>query len=260
LREALAAADHDFVRAEPRKAAGKPRPRPGLKRSAKSKPGIFKGRISTLVAALACAGIIGGIVVNALVLQKTRHPAPLFAHRPQHQAPAEKPAPAAIPLPAAPPKPSPAVPQIPLNNPQAAKPEETPGAHPVPPETVPAAPGAAALSDPITQYLKAGAHPAEPARKAELLAERALPKQERPMAGVKPQKEVAAPKPDKDIEEAQRRLIKLGFVLEADGRMGEATRKAIQQYERDHKLAVDGEVSGLLLRQFAKEAGGRPAQ
>ncbi len=54
---------------------------------------------------------------------------------------------------------------------------------------------------------------------------------------------------------AQRALIKLGYVLKADGVAGAATRQAIERYERDHKLPVRGELTPALMRQLSAASG-----
>ena len=50
-------------------------------------------------------------------------------------------------------------------------------------------------------------------------------------------------------------LVKLGFVLIPDGLAGAATRHAITRYERDHGLAVNGEVTPALIRRLSAETG-----
>jgi peptidoglycan hydrolase-like protein with peptidoglycan-binding domain len=57
------------------------------------------------------------------------------------------------------------------------------------------------------------------------------------------------------VRAAQRALVKLGFVLNPDGLAGAATRHAITRYERDHGLAVHGEVTPALVRRLSAETG-----
>lgn len=63
------------------------------------------------------------------------------------------------------------------------------------------------------------------------------------------------PAPDKSVRDAQRALVKLGFVLKADGVAGTATRKAIARYERDHGLPVRGQLTPALMQRLCAEAG-----
>jgi hypothetical protein len=63
------------------------------------------------------------------------------------------------------------------------------------------------------------------------------------------------PAPSKAVLNAQRALVKLGFVLKPDGVPGNATRQAVARYERDHGLPVRGELTPALMRRLASEAG-----
>ncbi len=63
------------------------------------------------------------------------------------------------------------------------------------------------------------------------------------------------PAHSKAVLNAQRALVKLGFVLKANGVVGASTRKAVARYERDHGLAVRGELTPALMRRLSAEAG-----
>jgi hypothetical protein len=116
LREALARSDHDFVVSaparsrQPRKKSGNALALAGA--AVMRKPG-------RMLAAVVFAGLLCGIVANALFFQTARHPAPIF-HGPVIARPATPPAPQAIPMP----------PQRPLERVIA---PQSPNAIPVPP-------------------------------------------------------------------------------------------------------------------------------
>ena len=62
-----------------------------------------------------------------------------------------------------------------------------------------------------------------------------------------------APDDSTDIKKAQARLLQLGYYKgKADGVIGRGTTDAISSFERDHGLAVDGEVSPTLLAALEK--------
>lgn len=184
-----------------------------------------------LIAGALCVATIAGILVNALILQKTRHPAPLFARATPVRGvkeisiaetsppPAPRPAPHAA---AALPTSDKAAGSPPLEKPAAGRLRQTPAA--------PAGDAVEARQhDPISQLLKA-------------------PPAHEPQAA-------AAPAPNKSVLAAQRALVKLGFVLKTDGVAGTTTRQAIERYERDRKLPVRGEVTPGLLRRLSAESG-----
>ncbi len=168
------------------------------------------------------------ILLNALVWQRTRHPAPLFG-RAAPTAAANEPAIAKL-IAVPPPQPRPAAPSLQAHDKPVEKPplEMTPGLHPQPTRANSPPP-----RDEILQLLKAS--PASPAR----------PK----AANAKPSAR------DKTVRAAQRALVKLGFVLNPDGLAGAATRRAIKRYERDHGLAAYGEVTAALIRRLSAETG-----
>jgi hypothetical protein len=244
LREALARSDNDFLVAEPRRKNPAPQPARfgtiiGIAR--------FLRRLAhypNRIAGALLFGIAGAIVVNALELQTSRHPAPLFGHAPQ-------PAPVA----------SSALAPAPRSPPQSAAPAHVARAEVPPPQpaaTAPAAMPAPSIhapvaADPLGQFLRqserpaprhhalvaAGEPPARPDRISQILGENSGP----------------PPKPSRAVLAAQRALVKLGYVLQTDGIDGEATHRAIAQYESDHHLPARGDLSAKLLRRLGAEAG-----
>jgi hypothetical protein len=172
-------------------------------------------------------GLIIAICVNALVLQQSRHPAPLF--RKSFALPAsvarapEKPqaATAASIVPAQPaPDPigqllqSPAAQSV--SDPEMAAAAQGPGAK----QGAEAKP----IRDPISQLLKSNAAQTTPEQSKTVLA-------------------------------AQRALVKLGFALKPDGIVGSATRQAVEQFERDRGLPVHGELSPKVLHELSAQSG-----
>jgi hypothetical protein len=217
LREALAAADHDFVLVEPASRSKRTRANAlGAKRRGASRP---TWRYRGIVASALCAATIAGILVNALVLQKTRHPAPLFARAAPPSGVKEPSIAEPTPLPA--PRPS--------SNAAAADPtNDKPPAQKSPAEKLQAEP---AQLDPIAQLLRTPP----------------TAREEKPAASAALSKSA--------IAAAQRALMKLGFVLEGDGVAGKTTRQAIERYERDRGLPVKGELTPKLLRRLGAESG-----
>lgn len=60
---------------------------------------------------------------------------------------------------------------------------------------------------------------------------------------------------DKRTLLAQRALVKLGYVLRADGKFGGATRQALEKFERDSGLPVKGELTPKILRRLSASSG-----
>ncbi len=54
---------------------------------------------------------------------------------------------------------------------------------------------------------------------------------------------------------AQRALQKLGYEVTPDGHLGAATRQALEKFERDRRLSVNGELSPKLLHELADAVG-----
>jgi hypothetical protein len=210
LREVLARADHDFLFPEPGRRSRRPSRQRGLRflqlaRRAAAHP--------NRLAAILFAGLIVAICVNALELQQTRHPAPLFR------------------MSFAPYPPPPAKPRA--SNPQSVR------VIPLPPP------------DPIGQLLQStGTKPVRPAIKPSAEAE---PSRDPITQLLKD--DGTASQPSKNVLAAQRALVELGFVLEPDGIEGDATRRAIEQFERDHGLPVHGELTPKVLHELSVRSG-----
>jgi putative peptidoglycan binding protein len=232
LHEVLAAADHDFVLTGP--ASKLKRWRQKLltaRRRGSRRTGRWSQRYLSIPATGFFVATAAAIILNALVWQRTRHPAPLFARAAPVApvAPAKEPTIAgliAVPLP----QPQPAVTAIqPYDEPVEKPSLEMPaGGHPRQIRVSSAPP-----RDQISHLLKVSpASPGRPATADETLAAHR-----------------------KSVLAAQRALVKLGFVLNPDGVAGAATRQAIERYERDRGLPVHGEVTPALMRHISAETG-----
>ncbi|MEJ0052646.1 MAG: peptidoglycan-binding protein [Methylovirgula sp.] len=233
MREALARSDNDFLVAEPR------RRKPAARKSSLSKLiGVarFLGGVANYPNRVAGALLVAmavAITVNALELQTTRHPAPLFGH-----ATAQVEAASAI---------APAPPaRVVVPAPESAS---------VPTPYVSAAPVAPAPNaDPLGQFIRQDeapgpAHNKRPSRPAAPHAD--------PISQIlheDSQTSDVPPKPSRTVLGVQRALVKLGFVLEPDGIEGDATRKAITQFERDHHLPTRADLSPKVIRALRAES------
>jgi hypothetical protein len=260
LREALAHSDHDFVVAEPRRR--KPQPK------AQQRRGFvwFAAAIVRMMFRLAAYPnrILGGLVfavviaiaVNALLLQHSRHPAPLF-HRPvadDLHVPATQTAQTIVRTPLAPlnpvpvdaPKPAPQ----PTNSDQIGQllttdgPSQSSGNDAGAPQTAPVP-----LTAPAPQPTKHDAI-------AHLLAVPAAHEASREsVTKDATAHDVPADEQPKTILAVQRALVKLGYVVRPDGEMGAVTRHALAQYERDHGLPADPHLTAKLLHRLSTETG-----
>ncbi|WP_114945527.1 peptidoglycan-binding domain-containing protein [Microvirga calopogonii] len=252
--------------------------RPAQKRAVKPprRPGIGERAVSfvfshprQILAALFLTGCGGAIAWNALTLQHSRHPAPLFntreivlapepkaeseAHQPLPPArpgaqPAEEmaspPTPheaAAHPAPEAAP-PSVATPRTPARNPIADMIRN--GGQPVPaappvaraPQPSVAAPLApppmrSASRDPIADMIRMGGPvPVPPAN-------------------------VGRPDQGDTVLAGQRALARLGYSVKVDGLMGSGTRQAIERFEQDRRLPVTGELNARTIRELSAASG-----
>ena len=182
----------------------------------------------SILAAVFFVATAAAILLNALVWQRTRHPAPLFA-RAAPAAPAKELTIAGMSaVPAS--RPQPAVTPIQLHDKPVEKPplEMAAGGHSRQNRITSSPP-----HDGISQLLKAP--PAPPARPTTEAAVSAAP--------------------SKLVLAAQRALVKLGFVLTPDGVAGATTRQAIEHYERDHGRPVRGDLSRAIMRQLSAETG-----
>ena len=226
MHEVLAAADHDFVLTEPASKLHRLRQKlHTARRRGSRRSGQWGRRYLRILATGFFVATATAILLNALVWQRTRHPAPLFA-RATLIAPTKEPTVAETSALAAS-RPQPAV--IPVqthDKPVEKAPLEMPtGGHPRQTRVDSSPP-----HDVISQLPKAP--PARPTTEA-----------------------AASAAPSKLVLAAQRALVKLGFVLNPDGVAGATTRQAIERYERDHGLPVRGALSRAIMRKLSAETG-----
>lgn len=248
MREIAAASDFDFVTHD--RPARKPKSpkaqsstaqagrRPSGKsasRSAAAKivsPFVLAWRYRTpLLGCLFFVGILVMIPVNALMMQHGRHPAPLLGtiFKPTAPKAATPPAPVRglakaedADLTAAP------AAQATLSD---ESPAPAPSFAPLPVRRPGAAPATlasakAAGHDAIGSLIDGGVPPAATAAPA-----------------------------TKSILSVQHALQKLGATVKADGEMGAGTRQAIANFEREHGMPVDGELTPRLRRALAARSG-----
>jgi Putative peptidoglycan binding domain len=229
LREVLAAADHDFVLTQPASKLKHLRQKLLTARRRGSRWTGWRGRrYLRILAAGFFVATAAAILLNALVWQRARHPAPLFA-RAAPASPGKEPTIAGMSaVPAS--RPLPAVAPIQAHDKPVEKPlpEMPADAHPRQARVNTSPP-----HDVISQLLKAPPAPvARPTTQA-----------------------AASAASTKLVLAAQRALVKLGFVLNPDGVAGASTRQAIERYERDHGLPVRGDLSRAIIRQLSAETG-----
>lgn len=235
MREALARTDHDFVISEPvrrRKAAPQ--------RNVFSFMGTlirFIRRIAAYPNRVAGALVVAltlAIIINALMLQHSRHPAPLF-HKTinlQVQAHAEKPA-------------------APVAS------HEHHGT----------------WHDPIGQWIGArlaglrghgDAEKAKPEshRHAHEEAKAETKHVTHDSIGQLLRSNTSHESHEKTLDErpqtvlaVQHALVKLGFVVRPDGQMGTVTRHALEQFEHNHGMAPEGKLTPALLRRLSADSG-----
>jgi hypothetical protein len=239
LREALAAADHDFVLTGPASKLKHLREKlRTARRRGSSRTARRSRRYSSILATGFLVAMAAAILLNALVWQRTHHPAPLFS-RAAPAVPAKEPTiTGVIAVPAS--RPQPAVTPIQAQDKPVEKPAAQKSMVEKPPLEMPAGghPRQARVNaspprDKISPFLKAP--PASPAQS--------------------PTATAAPAAPSKLVLAAQRALVKLGFVLNPDGVVGATTRQAIKRYERDHGLPVHGDLTPALMQQLSAETG-----
>lgn len=212
--------------------------------------------------ALVLLGIGGlafvGVPMNALFFQDGRHPAPLFSARAT--------------LPAAEPErtETAAAPTPPVRPAQldAARLDATPAAsEPVNPAPAPRAaqkngvkpeakPDAAALK---AEILKSEAPAARPTKAVAAKAEKKRDVAARDPIGQLIGGGKTHPAPaetaNKDVYFAQRALQRLGYVVNANGKLDLSARQVIQNFERDNGLPVKGQINPKLLKLLAARSG-----
>lgn len=183
-------------------------------RIVKSYPGATMGAVAGTV-------LVIGILVNALILQKQRHPAPLFAARPAvvTHAPTSAPQPAEA---------------------QAAVAEAVPKPTPRPANLTPPS-----MDKPAPTQRAAPRDAAEAPRSSDAIAS-LLRANTAAQTGAEASKTVFS---------AQRALVKLGFVLKPDGVMGGTTRQAIERFERDRGIPVRGDLTPRIIKMLSAESG-----
>ena len=235
MREALARSDHDFVVSEPRHPNRRQRATLGWLILVAFWRLIYQiAAYPNRAAAALLVLVLVAITVNALVLQRGPHPAPLFGRAPavptaqpvsQPAAEAEVTKPAHDGIADLLTKGAPAPAPMPVPSPRK---------HVVADQDA----DAKASQDPISQLLKASPAPTPSSPPAPPPA---------PTPATEP--------PAKTVLSVQRALVKLGFVLKPDGINGAATRKALEQFERDRGLPPKGEFTPKVLRELAAQSG-----
>lgn len=212
MREALAGANHDFLLRD--EGRGETRRGRGAKASAKAEKGpltrLFGGRKRGIVFLCLAGATAIGVPLNALYFQDGRHPAPLFRSFAPEPRAAAE---AQAPLPPA--------------RPQAV-------AAPAQPPAIQPAPTAHAVAKPTAKP------ESTQAEKRDAIGALLAPKKDA----------LKTDEADKNVLAAQRALAKLGYALNADGRMGGATKQAIEKFERDNHLPVTGAVTPKLLHKL----------
>ena len=169
-----------------------------------------------------------GVPLNALYFQDGRHPAPLFlttALAPPATQPAAKPV--AAPQTAEAPATQIDAPKAKVETAHAPVKAENARSESAAPAKIaaktPAKTAEPAKHDPIAQLLNGPAKPKAPA--------------------------------ESDVLMAQQALLKLGYVVRADGKFSAATRQAIEKFEHDHGLPVKGALTTKVAAQLATRAG-----
>lgn len=225
MREALARSDLDFVLAEePRRKprAAKPAQKanlPGRKRAFRLPLAFIMRRPGRTFVGVVGAGLLTGIVLNAILFQTARHPAPLFSG----------PANVAAVKPVAPPMPAP-------------RPASASAAAPVAPAVAPR------VAEPLAQQ-----RAVEP---APVTARAPTASKKDPIGALISGEGIVEPAaPPARVAAVQKALIKSGFVLRADGVMGATTRQALERFEQERKLPVTGDLSPRTLRELAAQSG-----
>ena len=232
MRNASATFDNEFGFDPParKKTTRKPGSRSAGKKKKKGKTFPFD-RVARYAAIGMSATVVVGIMVNALMMQKGHHPAPLFAKstRLNDAAPtaagasmAETVTAAATPIA---PMPAPRVDVAATKVPAATTVGKAQRAPSADSDATPTS------DDAIGRLLKTGS-----------------------ASGASASEKTDA----RTILAVQKALGKLGFSVKATGAVGPATKKAIEAFERDRHLPVKGELSHHhLVRTLAAESGMR---
>ncbi|MGF9763967.1 peptidoglycan-binding domain-containing protein [Microvirga sp. 0TCS3.31] len=248
----------------PQRRTAKPQRRPGMAEQAAA---FVFGHPRQILAALFLTGCGGAIAWNALALQSSRHPAPLFNTREIVLAPEPSPEAGADQL----------LPPVRPSTELAAQPAAGPNPHAFVPQA--AAPDASAagaatksvVRSPITEMVRNGGQPAPaaaPPARAQQPAPAAAPPASRtaardPIADMirmggpvpVPPGNVGRPDPGDTVLAGQRALARLGYSVKVDGVMGTGTRQAIERFEQDKRLPVTGEFNARTLRELSSASG-----
>jgi hypothetical protein len=255
LREALARNDMDFVLTGP---ADRKKSTAGQKPQAQKRfllLHILGYRPARTILGAAFSAVLVGIGVNALFFQTARHPAPLFGSVPVPEA--RKPV-----------APNPAASSQFASTPVSAN---APGGQVAAPGVAQRQSdqiqrsgdpiGALALGAslaPVTSSKPPSASAAQPQarpRSSEINDIKAARDPIAALIGPSSSSSAAPSEADKTrVQSAQRALIKLGFVLKADGMMGTSTRQAIEKFERDRNIAVTGELTPKTIKELSTQS------
>jgi hypothetical protein len=183
------------------------------------------------LAGLVAVAAITAIVANALFLQTGRHPAPMFGTV------INLPAPPSAPLSNLMPRPRPVGADTSPLEPKATEFRVEPKPAEKPAETTASTSRA---SDPMTNLVKSTTSTPSVVAVA------------RPPAPIPVQQSPAA----RRLAGVQRALSEYGYgQLKVTGTMSGETQSAIQKFEREHKMAVTGQVSDRLLRELGAAIG-----
>jgi hypothetical protein len=263
----LARADLDFtLRAERTNAPQRRAPN----RAARALAWVMRPALLRPVAFGVFLAFVAIVSVNALMLQRSRHPAPLLGlpngAAPLHPAPAAKPV--KVDLPAAPPEPAGGTAGVAGSGTVSAPaPLPTPGPVLAPvlaPASAPVlAPASAPVQAPVVQGAIAGQNPASAAASSGLPTPAVPPPRPHtrtvvsdPIARLLGADPIGSGlEPNKTVLMAQRALQKVGYVVRPDGVMGATTRQALAQFERDHRLPAKGELSRRVRRELSTLSG-----
>lgn len=269
LREALIAEpDDDFelpsvVR---RRAPAKPQRKAGTGERVAALAARHPRKILAAIFLTGCGGMIAW---NALVLQSSRHPAPLFSQRDVQKDAAPAPEPAlARPLPPA--RPDSHAPEAQAQQHFITETSPVPAMGPAPVASAPMPPLRAAAVEPVRN----GGEAAPPRQPSARVAQPAAPTAVAPvpvraptvrdpigeiirMGGPVPvpPANVGQSDPGDLVLSGQRALARLGYSLKVDGIMGPGTRQAIERFEQDRHLPVTGTFSARTVRELSALSG-----
>jgi hypothetical protein len=221
LREALARTDNDFVMSEPRRKSPKRSGVSGFLRRPKLIAG-FAAKHANFVMAAIFAGLLAAVLLNALIWQKSPHPAPIFAR------------------------------QVAIENNAALKSPEAQS------DVAPSAPVARPLAPTAAPSVTAEQTPTTPHGR-DPMAEAAELQAQKPVAARDPIAQLLKPAPpsesSKSVLAAQHALVKLGYVVKTDGTAGPAFRQALEKFERDRGLPVHGNLTPKIMRELRAQSG-----